>query len=211
MTHLSEHDLDELEGQIRGAYDLSHVRADDVISLITELRHLRVIASGNQGAIVNSIIERTRTEATDDEPSATEILDDTVSRTRFRALNGEPAYPDDMETIIGAAYRGEPSDEVPEPSAEKPDIEYRDSAESDNWVLAMSGASDRDIETARRENERLGWQKYRVLETEPHLEPSDNNKENTMCTFCGTESDSLITGSDGKTFACPDCLGSADE
>lgn len=56
-------DLDEFEGQIRGAYDLSHVRADDVISLITELRHLRVIASGNQGAIVNSIIERTRTEA----------------------------------------------------------------------------------------------------------------------------------------------------
>ena len=53
-------DLDEFEGQIRGAYDLSHVRADDVISLITELRHLRVIASGNQGAIVNSITERTR-------------------------------------------------------------------------------------------------------------------------------------------------------
>lgn len=61
--------------------------------------------------------------------------------------------------------------EVPEPSAEKPDIEYRGSAESDNWVLAISGASNRDIETARRENERLGWQKYRVLETEPEPEP----------------------------------------
>lgn len=30
------------------------------------------------------------------------------------------------------------------------------------------------------------------------------------CSLCENESDSLTTGSDGETFACPDCLGSAD-
>lgn len=40
----------------------------------------------------------------------------------------------------------------------------------------------------------------------------NTTKENTMtCTFCNTNTDSPIIGSDGKTTACPDCAGSADD
>ena len=53
------------------------------------------------------------------------------------------------------------------------DIEYRDSPESDNWVLAIAGGSKRDIETAHRENERRGWQKYRVTGSEPESDALD--------------------------------------
>ncbi|WP_405373342.1 MULTISPECIES: hypothetical protein [unclassified Microbacterium] len=42
------------------------------------------------------------------------VLDDAVSRTRYRALRGEAAYPDDLETIIGAAYRKHPEPEITE-------------------------------------------------------------------------------------------------
>jgi len=31
------------------------------------------------------------------------------------------------------------------------------------------------------------------------------------CTICHAAADSLTVGSDGKTTACPDCMGSADE
>lgn len=73
MTHLSEHDLDAIEARIRdcktynfGLWNADKLAHEDAPAMLTELRHLRVIASGNQGAIVNSIIERTRTETADE-------------------------------------------------------------------------------------------------------------------------------------------------
>lgn len=62
-------DLDAIEARIRdcktynfGLWNADKLAHEDAPAMLTELRHLRVIASGNQGAIVNSIIERTRHE-----------------------------------------------------------------------------------------------------------------------------------------------------
>lgn len=70
-------DLDAIEARIRdcktynfGLWNADKLAHDDAPAMLNELRHLRVIASGNQGAIVNSIIERTRHEATHDEREA---------------------------------------------------------------------------------------------------------------------------------------------
>lgn len=96
-----------------------------------------------------------------------------------REITGIPAHPQPgtpnttTRTHEDQEQEGRSMNET-EPSAERPDIEYRENPGSDRWVLAMAGASKRDIETARRENERRGWAKYRFAEVLPESlgEPS---------------------------------------
>lgn len=109
-------DLDAIEARIRdcktynfGLWNADKLAHEDAPAMLTELRHLRVIASGNQGAIVNSIIERTRHEATDDEREAlAEVIE---------VLDTHGQWPVDQITdaVLAAGYlhsepQGEPSD-----------------------------------------------------------------------------------------------------
>ena len=45
------------------------------------------------------------------------------------------------------------------------DIEYRHDPESSDWIIVTLGASARDVQRALSENERLGWDKYRVTQS----------------------------------------------
>lgn len=111
-------DLGELEYEIRNSQDLSHVAPETVLDLIEEVRRLRAMASANQGAIVNSIIERTRTRPTDDErearselpqPSAEVRIEQAVAYIRAAWVGLTEPTPNTPAGAILAILRGERS------------------------------------------------------------------------------------------------------
>jgi len=79
----------------------AHITEEDV-ALIT-----RIVAPSIMVAMVEAgYSKHPKPEITD------EVLDHAISRTRHRALRGEPAYPDDLETIIGAALQKRSGEEI---------------------------------------------------------------------------------------------------
>lgn len=99
-------DLDAIEARIRdcktynfGLWNADKLAHEDAPAMLNELRRLRVIASGNQGAIVNSIIERTRHEATDDEREA--LIEEARRAKTAVYLATDASVADDLSRIIG--------------------------------------------------------------------------------------------------------------
>lgn len=128
----------------------------------------------NLAAIDAEIRERGLAHTTtDDEREAGRLAIERVLKACMLtfATSYEDAASMAIDKVIAAGFR---RSEVPEPSAERY-IEYRASAESDDWVIAIAGASQRDIDASKRENELQGWEKYRVVTAAPESEgePSD--------------------------------------
>lgn len=110
---------------------------------------------------------------TDDERQAQERIEaalDYIDKHWLAPFRpGETGH--DLRSILAAGFR---RSVVREPSAEK-DIEFHASAESEEWMIAIAGASQRDIDAAQRENELQGWEKYRIITVgpKPQVDPSD--------------------------------------